>query len=217
MLAGAGFRDHALLAHAHGEQALPEAVIDFVRAGVEQVFALDINARAAEMLGEPRSNCSGVGRPAKFVQQIVEFRLKCGIGARLGVGPLEFFERRHERFGNVASAVRAVAAARVRHRLRDYIHADLLVFRASSRRTHQCFHARRVLLAGPCFHAAAHIHGVRPRGANRLAHVFGRQSARQKYAPPMFFGQPRDLPIECLARATSPLGIEAIEQDAPSP
>ena len=50
VLARAGFRDDARLAHAHGEQALAEAVIDFVRAGVQQVFALEVNARAAEIL-----------------------------------------------------------------------------------------------------------------------------------------------------------------------
>src|SRR6266852_3558619 len=35
VLTGAGFRDDAALAHAFDEQGLPEAVIDFVRAGVE--------------------------------------------------------------------------------------------------------------------------------------------------------------------------------------
>ena len=48
VLAGAGLGDDALLAHALGEQALAEAVVDLVRAGVEQVFALEIDLRAAE-------------------------------------------------------------------------------------------------------------------------------------------------------------------------
>jgi hypothetical protein len=52
VLARAGFRDDALFAHAHGEQRLAEAVVDFVRAGVEQVFALEVNLRAAEGFGE---------------------------------------------------------------------------------------------------------------------------------------------------------------------
>jgi hypothetical protein len=47
VLAGAGFRDHAVLAHALDEQSLAEAVVDFVRAGVEQVFALEIDFCAA--------------------------------------------------------------------------------------------------------------------------------------------------------------------------
>ena len=48
VLARAGFGDDAVLAHAAGEQRLAEAVVDFVRAGVEQVFALDVELRAAE-------------------------------------------------------------------------------------------------------------------------------------------------------------------------
>ena len=76
MLARAGFRDHALLAHAHGEQALAEAVIDFVRAGVQQIFALDVNSRAAQMLGEARRKLQRRGTSGKIVQQIIEFRLK---------------------------------------------------------------------------------------------------------------------------------------------
>src|SRR6266849_11054956 len=54
VLAGAGFGDDAGLAHFYGEQALADGVIDFVRAGVEKIFALQINARAAEFGGETR-------------------------------------------------------------------------------------------------------------------------------------------------------------------
>ena len=55
MLACASFGDDARLAHSYGEQALADGVVNFVRAGVEQVFALDVDARAAEMRGETRS------------------------------------------------------------------------------------------------------------------------------------------------------------------
>ncbi len=47
MLAGAGFGDDAFLAHAPREQGLPQAVVDLVRAGVEQILALDVDLRAA--------------------------------------------------------------------------------------------------------------------------------------------------------------------------
>ena len=56
VLAGAGLGDDALLAHALGEQRLADGVVDLVRAGVIEVFALEIDLRAAE--------CS-VRRPAK--------------------------------------------------------------------------------------------------------------------------------------------------------
>jgi len=53
VLAGASLRDHLLLAHEFGQQRLAQAVIDLVRAGVVQVFALQINLRTAELLGQP--------------------------------------------------------------------------------------------------------------------------------------------------------------------
>ena len=55
VLPGARLRDHPLLAHAHGEQRLADGVIDFVGAGVIQIFALEINLAAAEMFGQPRA------------------------------------------------------------------------------------------------------------------------------------------------------------------
>ncbi len=50
VLARAGFRDDAPLAHAPREQRLPQAVVDLVRAGVQQVFALEVDPRAAQVL-----------------------------------------------------------------------------------------------------------------------------------------------------------------------
>ena len=47
VLAGAGFGDHALLAHAQREQRLAERVVDLVGAGVIEVFALEIDLRPA--------------------------------------------------------------------------------------------------------------------------------------------------------------------------
>ena len=46
VLPGAGLGDDAPLAHALGEQRLPQRVVDLVRAGVRQVFALEENAHA---------------------------------------------------------------------------------------------------------------------------------------------------------------------------
>ena len=53
VLAGAGFGDDAPLAHAPGQQRLAQAVVDLVRAGVQQVLALQVDARAAQLLGQP--------------------------------------------------------------------------------------------------------------------------------------------------------------------
>ena len=53
MLAGAGLGDDAGLAHAAGQQDLAQAIVDLVRAGVIEVFALEIDFRAAQMRGQP--------------------------------------------------------------------------------------------------------------------------------------------------------------------
>ena len=53
VLPRARLRDDPLLAHPPRQQALPEHVVDFVRAGVREVFAFEIDARAATRFGQP--------------------------------------------------------------------------------------------------------------------------------------------------------------------
>ena len=49
MLPCAGLGDDAMLAHALDQQRLSQAVVDLVGAGVEQIFALEIDFRAAQL------------------------------------------------------------------------------------------------------------------------------------------------------------------------
>ena len=74
MLSGAGFGDDAMLAHALDQQRLAEAVVDFVRAGVQQVFALEINLRAAEFFGQALREKQSRGTAGISAQQFVERR-----------------------------------------------------------------------------------------------------------------------------------------------
>ena len=55
VLSGAGLGDQACLAEAARNQRLPDGVVHLVRAGVQQILALEVDARAAESLGEPAS------------------------------------------------------------------------------------------------------------------------------------------------------------------
>ena len=71
MLAGAGFGDDAGLAHAPGKEDLADGVVDFVGAGVEQVFALEVDFRAAEFAREAFGEVKGSGPAAKFAQIIM--------------------------------------------------------------------------------------------------------------------------------------------------
>jgi hypothetical protein len=52
VLARARLRHDAPLAHALRQERLPQRVVDLVRAGVRQVFALQVDARPAQV---PRS------------------------------------------------------------------------------------------------------------------------------------------------------------------
>ena len=55
VLAGSGFGDDAVLAHAAREKRLADAVVDLVGSGVEEVFALEVDLRALPSLSVRRS------------------------------------------------------------------------------------------------------------------------------------------------------------------
>jgi len=57
MLPSSGLRDHATFAHTLNQQRLSDAVIDLVRASMQQVFALQVNLRPAEFPRQPLCNC----------------------------------------------------------------------------------------------------------------------------------------------------------------
>ena len=88
VLARAGFGDDARLAHAHRQQSLPDAVVDFVRAGVQQVFALEVDARPTELRGQPRGKLQRSGAPGKILEQISNSAWKA-VGFGQFVGALE--------------------------------------------------------------------------------------------------------------------------------
>ena len=113
MLAGAGFGDDPLLAHAAGEQDLPHDVVDLVRAGVVQLVALEIDLRSPEMFGEPFRKVER-RRPADvMLEEGIELGLERGIGLRVGVGLLQLEDERHERLRHEPAAEQAEAAVLV--------------------------------------------------------------------------------------------------------
>ena len=110
VLSGAGFGDDARLVHPYGEEALADSVVDFVRAGVEKVFALEVNARAVEMFGQALGELERRGAADEILEERVELRLEGGVGLGEFVGALKFEERDHKGFGDVAAAVGAEAS-----------------------------------------------------------------------------------------------------------
>ena len=114
MLARARLGDDAALAHADGEQRLPERVVDLVRACVREILALEKDPRAAERGGQPRRFVDR-RRPTDVVlQQTIELGVEGFIVAHGEVRALELLDRVDERLGDVASAELAEVAARVR-------------------------------------------------------------------------------------------------------
>ena len=70
MLTRAGLSNHAFFAHAAGKQCLTDGVVDFVCAGVVQIFTLQPNLCAAQMLGQSRGMVNRAGT-ADIVFQIM--------------------------------------------------------------------------------------------------------------------------------------------------
>ncbi len=110
MLACARFRDDTRFSHALGEQYLAHAVVDFVRAGVVQLLALEIDFRAAEFFGHTPGEIEG-GRAAYIILEVViKFLLERWVGLGLGVSFFDRQDERHQRFGDKASSIEAVMA-----------------------------------------------------------------------------------------------------------
>jgi hypothetical protein len=107
MLSRAGLRDDPVLAHSLGEQSLAQAVVDLVCACVQQVLALQVNACAAQLFGEPLGIVERCRTPRVIVKQIVQFRLERGILPRFQERILQFLQRRHQHFRNELSTVGA--------------------------------------------------------------------------------------------------------------
>ncbi len=104
VLTGPGLGDDARLAHPAREQNLPEAVVDLVRAGVIELFALEVDFGAAE-LGRHALGVIERARPAGVMQiEKLDLALKFGIGLRGIVSALEIEDQRHQSFGDEAAA-----------------------------------------------------------------------------------------------------------------
>ena len=113
MLAGAGLGNDPALPHAPRQQRLADGVVDLVRAGVGEVLAFQVDARAAGVRREARREIHGRGAPHVVAQQRAKFgeerRVRQGGFAR-GV---EIQQRGHERLADVPPAERAEVAGSV--------------------------------------------------------------------------------------------------------
>ncbi len=109
--AGAGLGDDALFAHALGQQDLADAVVDLVRAGVVQVFALEVDLRAAELLGQALGEVQRAGAADVVTLEIGQLLEEGRIALGLLVFGGQLVDQRHQGFGDELAAEAAEQAA----------------------------------------------------------------------------------------------------------
>ena len=104
VLACPGLGDHARLAEPLGQQRLSENVVDLVRTGVVEVFALEEDPSAARVGGEARHFGERRGPSGVRVEKSAQLELERGVGHRLFVDRRELVDRGDERFRHVPPA-----------------------------------------------------------------------------------------------------------------
>src|SRR5262249_13170290 len=89
------------------QENLPDAIVDFVRAGVEKVLAFKVDLCSTEFAGEPFGKVKRRGSSAEFFQVILELALELRVSLRAGVFLLQLLQRMHECLRHEAPAVGA--------------------------------------------------------------------------------------------------------------
>ena len=113
MLTGAGLGDYPLFAHAAGKQGLPHGVVDLVRTGVVEVFALEVDLGTTEFFGPPAGVIDRTGPTDKMFQFAFEFGHELRVLTIVIVGRTQLVERTDQGLGDEDSAIRAKMAAGV--------------------------------------------------------------------------------------------------------
>jgi len=111
--AGAGLGDDALLAHTLGQEDLADAVVDLVRAGVVQVFALEVDLRAAEVLGEALGEVQRAGAADVVTLEVGQLLEEGRVALGLLVFGGQLVDQRHQGFGDELAAEAAEQPAGV--------------------------------------------------------------------------------------------------------
>ncbi len=114
VLAGAGFGNHARFAHAFGQHGLAYGVVDLVRAGVVEVFALEVNLRAALLAAHARGMVNGGRAAYKMLEFGMEFGEKFRVMLVFGVSVLELIDRMGQGLRDETAAVNSEMACRIR-------------------------------------------------------------------------------------------------------
>ena len=118
VLAGARLSDDAALAHPIRQQALPQRIVDLVRAGMRQVFTFEIDLRAAKCVAEPPRVRNRRGAPGVGALQAAQFLVKVRVGHCIGISLFQFVKRRHDRLRYETATKFAEIATRIQASLK---------------------------------------------------------------------------------------------------
>ena len=111
VLARAGFGGDPRLSHPHREQRLAERVVHLVRAGMTEVFALEVDFRAAEFRGQIGGEVKRRRTADVLARQTLELGAKGRVAPRRAVRTLQLSERRNQGLRDVAAAELAEVSA----------------------------------------------------------------------------------------------------------
>ena len=114
MLACARLGNDARLAHALGEHGLADHVVDLVRARVVEVFALEVNLRAAHLVRHAVGVIDGRGAAYVMGQLGLEFFDELGVVLVFGIGLAQLGQSVGQGFAGEAATVAAEVAEGVR-------------------------------------------------------------------------------------------------------
>ena len=110
VLASAGFGDDAFFAKPLGDEDLPEGVVDLVCAGVKEVFAFEVNFRAAQLLRPSLGEIKWRRAADIMMQEIVQLGMKGRIIFGRLIGGRKFLQGSHQRLRHKHAAELAVVA-----------------------------------------------------------------------------------------------------------
>ena len=114
MLASSGLGNDFGFAHAAGQQSLTQHIVDFVRAGMVQLIALEIEFCPAKMLRQPFSKIERRWSANKMFLIIGHLSSEAGIRLCRLPGRLYLKDKRHQCFRNKAPAMNAKPALFIR-------------------------------------------------------------------------------------------------------
>ena len=107
MLPGPGFGNDPLFAHAFGQQALPQRIVDLVRAQMIQILALEPDPGPAQHAAEIGAVEHRARAPCIMDKQIFQLPLEGSVAQSRVKSSGQFVQARPDRFRHILAAVRA--------------------------------------------------------------------------------------------------------------